>query len=83
MCVIKVSNNREKVSPVSGRDRRLWTFYEVLQLTGYSASTIKRALATGELQSVRPGERRIVHSELVRWLGYDPLRELMNRIDPD
>jgi predicted DNA-binding transcriptional regulator AlpA len=56
--------------------RRLWTLAEVIELTGYSLSTIKRAIRAGELHSIKPRQRRVVHSELVRWLGYDPLREL-------
>ena len=56
--------------------RRLWTLREVSEITGYSVSTIKRALQSGELRSHRSGSRRIVHSELVRWLNYDPLLEL-------
>lgn len=63
--------------------RRLWTLAEVCELTGYSRSTIERAIARKELSPRRPGERRFVHSELVRWLGYDPLRELAESPPPE
>jgi predicted DNA-binding transcriptional regulator AlpA len=66
---------------LSAGTRRLWTLAEVVRLTGYSESTIKRALSAGEILPHRPGARRIVHSELCRWLGYDPLTELDRALD--
>lgn len=54
---------------------RLWTRKEVSELTGFSLSTIDRAIRTFALASLRVRHsRRIPHNELIKWLGYDILQ---------
>ena len=53
-----------------------WTVLEIAELTGLSERTIWRFLETGKLGSVRLNRsRRIRHSQLVEFLGFDPLTE--------
>jgi len=53
-----------------------WTVKEIVQLTGLSEPTIWRALAQQKLGSVKlKGSRLIRHSQLVEFLGFDPLNE--------
>jgi excisionase family DNA binding protein len=53
-----------------------WTVKEIVQLTGLSERTIRAAIAGGELGSVKiKGSRKIRHSQLIEFLGFDPLQE--------
>lgn len=53
-----------------------WTVKEVVEYTGLSERTIRAAIATGELGSVKiRGGRKIRHSQLMEFLGFDPLQE--------
>lgn len=52
-----------------------WTVEEIAQLTGLSERTIWRYLESGKLESVWLGGRKIRHSQLVAFLGFDPLKE--------
>jgi excisionase family DNA binding protein len=53
-----------------------WTVKEIVQLTGLSEKTIWRVLASKKLGSVKlNGSRLIRHSQLVEFLGFDPLTE--------
>lgn len=53
---------------------KLWTIKEIAELSGFSQSKVKRAIASGELQSSKvKGSRRVKHEWLMKWLGFDPL----------
>lgn len=53
-----------------------WTVKEIVEYTGLSESTVWRLLADGDLGSVKLGRsRKIRHSQLVEFLGFDPLSE--------
>jgi len=53
-----------------------WTVKEIVLLTGLSERTIRAAIASGELGSVKiKGSRKIRHSQLIEFLGFDPLQE--------
>src|SRR5262245_11164264 len=53
-----------------------WTVLEIAELTGLSESTVRRSIRGGQLGSVKlKGSRLIRHSQLVEFLGFDPLEE--------
>jgi len=56
---------------------RVWTVAEITQETGLTIAMVKRSLRSGKLASIKVCSklRRVRHSELKRWLGYDPLLE--------
>jgi excisionase family DNA binding protein len=55
---------------------KLWTVEEIVALTGFSISKIKTAIKKEELKTQKiGGSRRVRHSQLVEWLGFDPLNE--------
>jgi excisionase family DNA binding protein len=57
---------------------KLWTIKEIIDVTGLSRSTVKRAIKSGKLESrlvEGTRQRRIMHAWLVKWLaGMDPLQ---------
>lgn len=56
---------------------KLWTIREIVEVTGLSLSTVKRAIKSGKLESrlvQGTRQRRIMHEWLVAWLnGMDPV----------
>ena len=53
-----------------------WTVKEIAEYTGLSVVTIWRAIRSEELGSVKlKGGRKIRHSQLIEFLGFDPLQE--------
>jgi excisionase family DNA binding protein len=61
----------KEVSPM-----KLWTIDEIASLTGFSLSKVKTAIKNKHLHTQKiGGSRRVRHSQLVEWLGFDPLDE--------
>jgi len=57
---------------------KLWTVQEIIAVTGFSESKVRRAMKAGELESRSVGHsKRVLHSWLIKWLQCDPL------LDPD
>ena len=55
-----------------------WTVKEIVEYTGWSESTVWRLLAAKKLDSIKlegSRSRKIKHSQLVDYLGFDPLDE--------
>ena len=55
----------------------VWTIPEVARESGFSVPTIERTIRSGRLGSVLlcARVRRVLNSQLVAWLGFDPLDE--------
>lgn len=56
---------------------KLYTIQEIADLTGFSVSKVKNAIYKNGTLKVEHivGSVRIRHSQLVEWLGFDPLDE--------
>ena len=53
-----------------------WTVKEIVEYTGLSESTVWRLLSSKKLGSIKlKGSRKIRHTQLVEFLGFDPLNE--------
>lgn len=55
----------------------LWTVQEAAREAGLSVASMERTIRSGRLGSIKVCGRlrRIRHSQLVRWLGFDPRKE--------
>ena len=62
--------------------KQLWTIAEIVEISGFTERTVRGAI--GRADRGEPGlvalrvagaSRRVRHSALVDWLGYDPLTE--------
>jgi excisionase family DNA binding protein len=57
---------------------KLWTIQEIVDVTGFSESKVRRAIRAGELQSSKiKRSRRISHEWLVAWLQCDPFNQAL------
>jgi hypothetical protein len=66
----------ERMLALLKRHTRFWHIGEAAFLCGRSEKTIRRAIKAGKIKTIGDGQRRIPHSELVKFCdGRDPFFE--------
>jgi len=73
---VTLLNERSLVNLI--KDQRRFTQRQAVIISGYSLSTIKRAIANKELKVARNGS--IAREDLIDWLKKDPIEELTKSI---